>query len=310
MKTCLQCLFCLIAPGLLLRASDLNVSYSNNGVSRLSYRGVVLEDLNASPSDAFHIWHMKATDLKGNVLTGPQYTWGELNLGRTWNPVDRTWTYRFVWGSISVRFVQSGDKLDMQVTTTNNASSGIIFDGATIYPFALHFPELPLGFENSSYGQFAFNTTGPSVTVADFGSGEVAAVNPGAFKPLYSGYQPAGTPNVYFPIMSGTLLDSMAPFSRTTTGPCSQEKATSLPFRCALRLRERRLPRSQWTPTNAGRACGHPPLTGLTDALSERFISPVLLMEIPICPAAMPITRAVTSTTATPEISTYARPPA
>ncbi len=193
-------------------ATGLTVNFGNTGVQRLAYNGAVLEDLSVFSGDGFHIGHMKATDLNGNLLTGGQYTWGESNAGRSWNPVNETWTYLFSWGKICAQLVQLGNKLDMNVTTVNNAGSGIVFDGATVYPFVLHFPQLPMGFVNPSYEQLAFNTTGPSVTVADFGAGEVAAVNPGASKPLYSGYQPAGMANAYFPIMSGTSIDSMATF--------------------------------------------------------------------------------------------------
>ena len=194
-------------------ATGLSVAYANNGgIQQLSYNGVVLEDTNTYPSDAFHIWHMKATDLQGNLMSGGQYGWGEANNGRSWNPVTHTWTYQFVWGAIDVQFAQSGDTLDIRVATVNNPGSGIVFDGATIYPLALHFPQLPVGFTNPSYEQLAFNTTAPSVTVADYDSGEVAAVYPDAAKPLYTGFQPAGMPNAYFPIISGTSIDSMATF--------------------------------------------------------------------------------------------------
>lgn len=194
------------------QASGLTVTYGNSGVKELTYNGVVLENVTQHPSDAFHIWHMKATSLSGVVETGASYTWGETNLSRAWNPINHTWTYRYIWGTIAVLFVQSGDKLDLNVVTTNSSSSNIIFDGATIYPFALHFPELPKGFTNSAYQQLAFNTTGPSVTLADFGAGEVAAVTTGGAKPLYTGFEPAGSTNAYVPIISGTAIDNMASF--------------------------------------------------------------------------------------------------
>lgn len=193
-------------------ATGLVVTYAPNGIEQVLYNGVVLEDLNQFPSDAFHIWHMKATDLKGNLMTDGPYDWGESNLGRSWNAVNHTWTYQFPWGHIAVEFANAADKLDMTVTTVNHPSSGIIFDGANIYPFVLHFPQLPRGFANPSYEQLAFNTTAPSVILADFGSGEVAAVNPGAYKPVYSGYQPTSPADAYFPIMSGTSIDGMATF--------------------------------------------------------------------------------------------------
>ncbi|MCU1323883.1 MAG: hypothetical protein JWM43_3532 [Acidobacteriaceae bacterium] len=192
--------------------SGLKVIYGGKGIQQVSYNGVILEDLNQYPSDAFHIWHMKVTDLSGNILTSGQYGWGENANSRTWDGNSNTWNYSYTWGSIAVHFVQHGDSLDMTVTAINNPSSGIIFDGAVIYPFVLNFPSLPLGFTDPTYAQLAFNTTGPSVTLADFGSGEVAAVFGDAAKPLYSGFQPANSRNSYFPIISGTALDGMASF--------------------------------------------------------------------------------------------------
>ncbi len=124
----------------------------------------------------------------------------------------RTWIYTFAWGSIAVQFVQSGNTLDMKVTETNRAGSGVVLDGAVIYPLVLHLPHLPKNFYDASYAQLAFNTTAPSVTVADYGSGQVAAVVPDATKSLYSGFQPTGQGVSYFPILSGTAPDNLATF--------------------------------------------------------------------------------------------------
>ncbi len=192
--------------------TDLQITYGPSGVQMLAYKGLVLEDLDKAPGDAFHIWHMKATDLSGKVLDGQQYGWGENNNGKSWNQDSHTWTYNFIWGSIKVQFNQDGNNLDMVVTTTNASDSGIIFDGATIYPFGLNFPQLPNNFYDAGYPQLAFNTTGPSVTVANFGQGEIAAVVPDATLPLYSGFWPTGNSYAYFPIMSGTTPDNLATF--------------------------------------------------------------------------------------------------
>ena len=192
--------------------SALDVRYGDQGIEQLSYGGVVLEDLTQNSSDAFHIWHMKATDLQGNVLTQGEYGWGENNNGKSWDPTSRTWTYKFTWGTIAVSFAQNGNTLNITVKTTNLANSGITFDGATVYPFALHFPQLPNGFGAQSTPQLAFNTTAPSVTVADYGKGLVAAVVPQATKPLYSGFEPTGAANGYTPLISGTTPDGLATF--------------------------------------------------------------------------------------------------
>lgn len=192
--------------------SGLQVSFGASGLQSLTYNNVVLESLSAYPSDAFHIWHMKATDLSGNLLSAGQYTWGEVNNGRSWDSSAHTWTYNFVWGSIRLQYVQNGNNLDLITTTVNNAGSGIIFDGASLYPLALNFPQLPAGFPGSGSPSFADNTSAPSVTVADYGAGEVSAMVPDASKALYSGYQTTGTGFGYTALISSTSPDSLASF--------------------------------------------------------------------------------------------------
>ena len=202
-----------LSTGVAAHAQDgLKVSFGPNGLETLSYAGNTLEDVRSAPGDAFHIWHMKATDIYGKPLQGGQYGWGETNNGRHWDAETHTWTYTFSWGKISTQYVQEGDKLDLLVTTVNSANSGIIFDGASIFPLDLHFPTLPAGFGAPNYPQLAYNTTGPSVTVADFGRGEVVAVVPEANRPLYSGFMPADNNTAYAALISGTVPDGLATF--------------------------------------------------------------------------------------------------
>ena len=190
-------------------AQSLQVTYGSKGVQTLAYNGITLEDTNAFGADVFHIWHMKATDLDGNVLSTGQYGWGESNNGTSWNAQTNTETYTFTWGSISTQFAQSGDTLNMTVTEINNAGSGILFDGAEIYPFALHFPADPSGFYG--YTQYAVTTTDPGISVADFGSGVVTAVLPDESKALYTGWKNEGTAT-YSPMMTSTSPDGLATF--------------------------------------------------------------------------------------------------
>ncbi len=205
-------LLALLTLAALPACAQLNITYGPAGLQTISYRGVLLEDLSASPGDQFHIWHMKQTDLQGHVLTGSSYGWGENNLGKNWDMASRTWTYKFTWGSIAVQFSQQASALNMKVTETNLAGSGVILDGASIYPTVLHFPQLPVGFNDASYPQLAFNTTAPSVTLANFGTGEVAAVVPSATRPLYSGFLPTGGGTSYTPLISSTTPDGLATF--------------------------------------------------------------------------------------------------
>ena len=191
--------------------TGLNVTFGATGLAQISWHGIILEDLQTNPSDAFHIWHMKVTDLKGNAL--PQDGWGESNLGRQWDPLDHSWTYRFQWGSIKLQYLASGDHLDLLVTEINSPDSGVILAGASIYPLVLHLPALPVGFGADSYPQLSDDSTAPGVVEADFGSGVVATVVTQSAQPLYSGFLPAGSTNAYTTLVSSTAPDSLASFA-------------------------------------------------------------------------------------------------
>ena len=189
--------------------SGLQVTYGSKGIQTLNFNGINLEDTGLYPSDLFHIWHMKSTDLNGNVVSAGQFGWGENNNGESWNPSTSTETYTFSWGTIAAQFVQSGNNLNIIVTETNNAGSGILFDGAEIYPLIFHFPQDPAGF--SGYSQYAITTTDPGVSVADFGSGIVTSVLPNEAVPMYGGWKNAG-PATYSPILTSSAPDGLANF--------------------------------------------------------------------------------------------------
>jgi hypothetical protein len=201
--------------------SGLQVIYGANGIQKLSFNGIGLQDLSLNPSGSFHIWHMKVTDESGNILHGAQNDWGENNNGKLWDAATHTWTYKFNWGSISLQYVQSGDTLNMIVTARNLAGSKVIFEGAAIYPLVLQFPSLPRNFKDASYQQLTFNTTAPSVTLADYGQGEVAVVYPSAARPLYTGFAPAEPKGAYTTIISGTAVDGMPTFFPRNDRPLS-----------------------------------------------------------------------------------------
>ena len=213
--------------------SSLQVTYGAKGVATLSFAGITLEDVGVSGGDAFHIWHTRLTDLKGNVLNGSegQYGWGETNNGEAWDSSTATETYTFSWGAIATRFAQSGNNLDMIVTETNHAGSGVILDGAEIYPFALHFPQDPTGF--SGYTQYVITTLEPGVSIADFGSGVVTSVIPNGSLALYGGWKSAGSAT-YTPILSGTAPDGLPSFLPSNQLPV--QPGASLTYTVSLRF--------------------------------------------------------------------------
>ncbi len=214
--------------------TGLQVSFGADGLERLTYNGSLLEDVKAVPADAFHIWHMRCTDTAGKPRTDGPYGWGEAATAKRWNAGDHSWTYTYPWGSLRVQYMQHGDALDLIVTAQNLANSGIIFDGAALYPLALHFPQLPAGFGNVSYPQLAYNTTGPSVTVARYGKGEVVAVSPDAGKPLYTGFFPTDNGTAYTAFLSGTVPDGLATFQPHNERPVRPGQTDS--YRLSLRF--------------------------------------------------------------------------
>jgi hypothetical protein len=190
--------------------SQLQLAFGANGLERIVYHGETLEDVAQWPKDAFHIWHMKAFDQAGHALTSGQYGWGENHDSRTWNAAAQTWIYGFKWGTIRVQYKQQGDALNIVVTESNRADSGIAFDGSTIYPLALHLPRLPSGFAGPGDAQILGNINQPGVVTADFGSAEAVLATRTEDLPLYTGFQPEGHSFVYSPIISRTAPDGFA----------------------------------------------------------------------------------------------------
>ncbi len=212
-------------------AQSLQVTYGDKGVQTIRFGNTLLEDVGQYGSDAFHIWHMRSRDMNGNLITSGQYGWGESNSGESWNASAKTETYTFSWGSITTEFLQNGNNLDMYVTETNRADSGIIFDGAEIFPFALHFPMDPVGF--NGYTQYAITTIQPGVSVADFGTGVVTSVLVNESAAFYGGWKIQGT-NTYSPIMTGTFPDYIPTFLPHNSLPLPPGQ--SLSYRVSLRF--------------------------------------------------------------------------
>ncbi len=224
-------LACLLFLGVSAFAQNLSVTYGSKGVQTLSFGNTVLEDAGANPADLFHIWHMHSTDLQGNPISSGQYGWGESNNGESWNASTSTETYTFSWGSIATQFVQNGNTLNLIVTETNNAGSGIVFDGAEVYPFALHFPQDPAGF--FGYTQYVITTLEPGVSAADFGTGIVTSVIPNEAIAMYGGWKSAGT-NTYTPIMTSTAPDGLATFLPSNNVPV--QPGSSFTYTVSLRF--------------------------------------------------------------------------
>jgi hypothetical protein len=220
----------LLLPKTHAAGQGLVVTYGTKGVSTLAYNGLTLENV-ASNGDAFHMNALQCTDLQGNIITDSRCSWGETNLGESWNGNTQTETYTFSWGTITTQFSQSGNNLNITATETNSAGSGLILNGAEIVPLTLHFPQDPANF--SGYTQDAITTTGPAVVPADYGSGIVTSVIPNESTPLYGGWTGLGN-FAYGVIMASTAPYNLPPFYPSVHSPV--QPGQSFSFTVSLRF--------------------------------------------------------------------------
>ena len=199
--------------------TQLKVTYGASGIETIAYRGVALADLKQYPADAFQIGHMKMTNLAGTPKTTGGYAWGENNTGKKWNREEKTWEYLYPWGSIQVQLRQDGDTLNVNVTESNRADSGVILYGVSVVPFVLHFGQTPAGFSPGPYPAISDNYTSPGVVLADYGKGIAALVIPDAGKPLYAAFQRLPAPGSFAAVVSSTSPDQLATFQRHLDRP-------------------------------------------------------------------------------------------
>ena len=200
------------APHVLAAMPPLKVTFGPHGLQTISYQGIVLEDQARYPEDAFHVWQIKMTDLKGKPLTAGQNGWGENSVGKAWDSVSHAWTYAFDWGAIRVEYVTGSEALGIRVTEINKAGSGVILDGVSIYPVGVHFAQLPKGFVNRTYPQLSDGISKPGVVTADDGSRTVAVVSENITEPIYSGFAPTNVANTYDVLISSASPAELATF--------------------------------------------------------------------------------------------------
>ena len=177
--------------------------YGARGLEQVSYRGHVVADVGRWPEDKFHIWHMKALDGSGHVLSTGQYGWGENNDGRRWDASSKAWTYTFSWGTIRTQYLQRGDVLDVKVITTNRHDSNVTLDGASVYPLSLHLEE-----GRHAGPRIVDGAVQPGVVALHSAEGEIVAVAPDAGRPVWSGFE-GGEDGALALVVSGTRPDSV-----------------------------------------------------------------------------------------------------
>jgi hypothetical protein len=190
-----------------LQTPGLEVTFGGNGLERLSYHGEVLEDTGKWPDDRFHIWHMKFYDSVGKPRTDREYGWGENATSRRWDTESKTWEYVYSWGSIKTQYQQRADALNVLVTFTNKAGSGMVLDGASIYPFALRGGPPRAGLHQGD-ASLVDGIEAPGATFGGWEGWSVAVVAPDAAKPVWSGLQ-SGQGESWTPLLSSTRPDAI-----------------------------------------------------------------------------------------------------
>ena len=203
----------LFSVGRPVAGAGLQTVFGGNGLTKIVYGENTLMDTSVSSADAFTIWEYRLIAANGSVQGG----WGEINSGRSWNPSTNTLTWSYPWGSVQANYIQSGDTLTILLTVTNTDPS-LTVEGLNIYPFYLHFPQLPSGFVDPNYPQIQFNTDGPGITGADYGSGMVVMANEDPTKPLYTGFSSTGTFS-YHALIGSTYNSGQATFWPKFTRP-------------------------------------------------------------------------------------------
>ncbi len=197
---------------------EVQLHFGADGLDRLLWHGQVLSDTARWPDDRLHIWHMRCVDAEtGRVRTDGEYGWGENNRGRAWDLATKTWTYTFVWGSLRVQYVPHAEALEVRLTEANRAGSGVVLDGASVYPVSLHpsdatLPEgLQDGVEQPVEAALLWPQGSATVASADALYGGFEAGKDGSYAMLASTTAPDALPGA-----AGTRSDGVRPGSTAT----------------------------------------------------------------------------------------------
>jgi hypothetical protein len=135
---------------------------------------------------------------------------GDLTATTQMNSSNQTLTSTYSWGTVSVVYTTSGNKLTLTITTTNTSASTIT--GLFFEPLDLQFPAAVAEFDGVD-PMLQSNITGPSLLSMSYGSGVIVLANEDVVQPLSIGFpwalnKPA---NSLFPLRVNTNHDSMYP---------------------------------------------------------------------------------------------------
>ena len=153
--------------GIAAHAASLQTTFGSQGLATLRYGDLTLADTNAHQGDAFSLY-----DVDGAPVA------------RAWDETSQTLTWTYHWGQVACKYTQRGDQLDMDIAVDNRGSTTI--EGFNMFPLALRFQGFPKGFDADT-PHVGFNSDGPTVQSADFGSGIVSVINRDVTKTLCVG---------------------------------------------------------------------------------------------------------------------------
>lgn len=136
--------------------------------------------------------------------------YADLTATVTMDTVHQTLTRSYGWGSVTVNYAVSGNKLTLSMSTTNTSVHTI--QGLFFEPLALKFPARVQEFDGVD-PMLSDNIGGPSVMSMSYGSGVMVLANEDPVKPLSIGFPwtwdaPA---NTFFPLRVNTNHDGMYP---------------------------------------------------------------------------------------------------
>jgi hypothetical protein len=180
-------------------AQTVNIAMNNQGLTSLTFNGNQF----LSYGD-FRVNRVLMRDASGNTFNA------DLTVNASANQALQQLTLAYSWGSVKVGYVTSGNRLTLNITTTNTSANTI--QGLFFEPMGLHFPAAPQEFDGS-IPLICSNVGDPCIESMTYGSGTLVMANEDVQKPLIVGFPWAldKPTNTVFPLRINTDRENMYP---------------------------------------------------------------------------------------------------
>ena len=149
------------------QSAALQTSFDKNGLATLRYGALTLTDTRANGDDAFSLYDVNGAPIQ-----------------KVWDAPSQTLITKYSWGNVACQYTQRGDQLDLDISVANRSSRAV--GGFNLFPLALKFQNFPKGYDAYT-PHVGFNSDGPTIQSADFGSGVVTIINRDVKSPLAVG---------------------------------------------------------------------------------------------------------------------------